>query len=174
MKQRTNIAAAILSDPEILLLDEPTTGLDPRGMSEVRDIVKSLKKQGRLIFMSSHLLGEVSDVCDEVAMIDHGKLIVYDTLANVTNRFSGGANLVEVGLLAPVNAVVTTKISSIPGVVSVEIMEDKNLKIKFKGDLAAQAKILSGVAALDIGVISFRSASSALEDVYLNLIKDTV
>ena len=174
MKQRTNIAAAILSDPEILLLDEPTTGLDPRGMSEVRDIVKSLKKQGRLIFMSSHLLGEVSDVCDEVAMIDHGKLIVYDTLANVTNRFSGGANLVEVGLLAPVNAVVTTKISSIPGVVSVEIMDDKNLKIKFKGDLAAQAKILSGVAALDIGVISFRSASSALEDVYLNLIKDTV
>jgi hypothetical protein len=69
---------------------------------------------------------------------------------------------------------VTTKISSIPGVVSVEIMDDKNLKIKFKGDQAAQAKILSGVAALDIGVISFRSASSALEDVYLNLIKDTV
>ena len=174
MKQRINIAASILSDPEILLLDEPTTGLDPRGMSEVRDIVKSLKKQGRLIFMSSHLLGEVSDICDEVAMIDHGQLIVYDTLANVTNRFSGGANLVEVGLLAPVNATLTTKISSMPGVVSVEIMDDRNLKIKFKGDLAAQAKILSGVAALDIGVISFRSASSALEDVYLNLIKDTV
>lgn len=111
MKQRINIAAAILSDPEILLLDEPTTGLDPRGMSEVRDIVKSLK--GRLIFMSSHLLGEVSDVCDEVAMIDHGKLIVYDTLANVTTRFSGGGNVVEIGLLNPVNAGLTSKISSI-------------------------------------------------------------
>ena len=89
MKQRINIAAALLSEPDIILLDEPTTGLDPRGMSEVRDIVKSLKKKNRLVFMSSHLLPEVSDVCDEVAMIDHGKLLVYDTLENVTSKFSG-------------------------------------------------------------------------------------
>jgi ABC-2 type transport system ATP-binding protein len=69
----------LLSDPSILILDEPTSGLDPRGMSEVRDIVKSLKGKQRLIFMSSHLLSEVSEVCDEVAMIDHGKLVVYDS-----------------------------------------------------------------------------------------------
>ncbi|HWY28700.1 MAG TPA: ABC transporter ATP-binding protein, partial [Candidatus Sulfotelmatobacter sp.] len=68
MKQRINISAALLSEPEILLLDEPSTGLDPRGMSEVREIVKSLKQKNRLIFMSSHLLNEVSDICDEVAM----------------------------------------------------------------------------------------------------------
>ncbi len=59
MKQRINIAAALLSDPDVFLLDEPTTGLDPRGMAEVRDIVKSLKTRNRLIFMSSHLLNEV-------------------------------------------------------------------------------------------------------------------
>jgi ABC-2 type transport system ATP-binding protein len=80
MKQRINLASALLPRPEIILLDEPTTGLDPRGMAEVREIVKSLKKRNRLIFMSSHLLNEVSDVCDEVAIIDHGKLLVYDTL----------------------------------------------------------------------------------------------
>ena len=74
----------LLSDPYILLLDEPTNGLDPRGMSEVREIVKSLKGKKRLIFMSSHLLSEVSEICDEVAMIDHGKLLVYDTISNVT------------------------------------------------------------------------------------------
>src|SRR2546421_279141 len=107
---------------------------------ETPEIYPSLTPKEALMMIAETrgVLREVSDVCDEVAMIDHGKLIVYDTLANVTNRFSGGANLVEVGLLAPVNAVVTTKISSIPGVVSVEIMDDKNLKIKFKGDLAAQ------------------------------------
>ncbi len=70
MKQRICVASAILSDPSIVLLDEPTTGLDPRGMSEVRDIIKSLKNKNRLIFMSSHLLSEVSDVCDEVTIID--------------------------------------------------------------------------------------------------------
>src|SRR5437870_5585334 len=93
MKQRINIAAALLSDPEVIMLDEPTTGLDPRGQSEVRDIVKDLKKKNRLVFMSSHLLNEVQEICDEVAMIDHGKLIVYDTLSNVTTRFSSdGSN----------------------------------------------------------------------------------
>src|SRR5437879_11139019 len=99
MKQRINIAAALLSDPEVIMLDEPTTGLDPRGQSEVRDIVKDLKKKNRLVFMSSHLLNEVQEICDEVAMIDHGKLIVYDTLSNVTTRFSsGGSNTVEIEL----------------------------------------------------------------------------
>src|SRR5579871_626674 len=110
MKQRVNIAAALLSDPDIILLDEPTTGLDPRGMSEVRDIVKSLKKRNRLIFMSSHLLPEVSEVCDEVAMIDHGNLLVYDTLANVTSKFSGSganANVVEAGFSREVDGVST-------------------------------------------------------------------
>ena len=68
-------------------------------MSEVRDIVKSLKSKNRLIFMSSHILSEVAEVCDEVAMIDHGKLLVYDTLSNVTAKFSGDGNIIEVGLL---------------------------------------------------------------------------
>ena len=113
MKQRIDIASSLLSDPTILLLDEPSTGLDPRGMSEVRDIVKSLKDKNRLIFMSSHILSEVSEVCDEVAMIDHGKLLVYDTLSNVTAKFSGDQNIVEVGFIRPIDAALLT--SSIPG-----------------------------------------------------------
>src|SRR5437879_11439144 len=81
------------------MLDEPTTGLDPRRQAEVRDIVKDLKKQNRLVFMSSHLLNEVQEICDEVAMIDHGKLIVYDSLSNVTTRFSSdGSNTVDIEL----------------------------------------------------------------------------
>ena len=115
MKQRICIASALLSDPCILLLDEPTNGLDPRGMSEVREIVKSLKGKKRLIFMSSHLLSEVSEVCDEVAMIDHGKLLVYDTISNVTAKFSGGANMVEVELQRPIDAqLVTQRSQSFP------------------------------------------------------------
>jgi ABC-2 type transport system ATP-binding protein len=90
MKQRICIASALLNDPSVIILDEPTSGLDPRGMSEVRDIVRSLKNKNRLIFMSSHILSEVADICDEVAMIDHGKLLVYDTLSKVTAKFSGG------------------------------------------------------------------------------------
>ena len=175
MKQRISIASALLSQPTILLLDEPTNGLDPRGMSEVRDIVKSLKRKKRLIFMSSHILGEVSEVCDEVAMIDHGKLIVYDTISNVTAKFSEGQNIVEVELQHPIDdRSVTQDIATLPGVVTAEKRGDRNLKVTFNGGLDAQERILSDLVRLKIGVISYKPASSELEDAYLKLIKDTV
>jgi ABC-2 type transport system ATP-binding protein len=175
MKQRICIASALLSDPTILLLDEPTNGLDPRGMSEVRDIIRSLKNEKRLIFMSSHILSEVSEVCDEVAMIDHGKLIVYDTISNVTAKFSAGENIVEVGLQRPVGAdFVSKSIASLPGVVAAERKDERNLRIRFKGDLESQARILSELVSMNIGVVSYKPATSELEDAYLKLIKDTV
>jgi ABC-2 type transport system ATP-binding protein len=88
MKQRICLASALVSDPTVVLLDEPTSGLDPRGMSEVRDIIKSLKGKDKLVFMSSHLLDEVSEVCDEVAVIEHGSLVLYDTVAHVIDNFT--------------------------------------------------------------------------------------
>ena len=175
MKQRICIASALLSDPSVLLLDEPTNGLDPRGMSEVRDIVKSLKGKRRLIFMSSHILSEVADVCDEVAMIDHGRLVVYDTISNVTAQFSGGENMVEVGLQRPIDALlVTENIANLPGVVVAEQKDDRNLKIRFRGGLDVQKQILSDLVRMNIGVVSYKPASSELEDAYLKLIKDTL
>ena len=175
MKQRICIASALLSDPTIVLLDEPTTGLDPRGMSEVRDIVKSLKQKDRLIFMSSHILSEVEDVCDEVAMIDHGKLLVYDTLANVTAKFSGGSNMVEVGLSRPIDtATVQDKVAKIPGVVSAEMKDATSLIIKSSENMSNQENLLADLVGMRIGVISFKPSASALEESYLNLIKDTL
>ena len=174
MKQRVCVASALLSDPTIVLLDEPTNGLDPRGMSEVRGIIKSLKGKSRLIFMSSHLLSEVSEVCDEVAMIDHGKLVVYDTIANVTARFSGGENIVEVGFKQPVDATLISRVSKIQGVAAAEKGDDTSLRIRFTGGLAAQESILASMVGMNLGVISYKSAASALEDAYLGLIKDTV
>lgn len=175
MKQRINIASVLLSDPEIILLDEPTSGLDPRGMSEVREMVKDLKKRKRLIFMSSHLLSEVMDVCDDAALIDHGKLLVYDTIQNLTGRFSGGGSVLEVGFASPcTDDEVVGKIQKIPGVASVEILDDRNLRLRFSGDAETQADLLSELGALRIGVNSLKASSSALEDVYLNLIKENV
>ena len=176
MKQRINIAAALLSDPEVIMLDEPTTGLDPRGQAEVRDIVKDLKKKNRLVFMSSHLLNEVQEICDEVAMIDHGKLIVYDSLSNVTTRFSGGgSNTVEIELSRDIDEQsVNRNISSLTSVSSVDRIDSRKVRIHFSGGIQNQERLLLDLASMKIGMISFRPAASALEDTYLNLIKDTL
>ncbi len=175
MKQRICVASAILSDPAVVLLDEPTTGLDPRGMSEVRDIIKSLKNKKRLIFMSSHLLSEVSDVCDEVAIIDHGKLIVYDTLSNVTAKVSGGDNVVEIELRNTVDVeLVNTITAKLPYIANVEKSDGNTFRIKFDGGLDTQEKLLADLVKMKIGIVSYKPASSALEGAYLSLIKDTL
>ena len=177
MKQRINVAAALLSDPDIVMLDEPTTGLDPRGQSEVRDIVRDLKHKNRLVFMSSHLLNEVQEICDEIAMIDHGKLLVYDTLPNVTRRFSGdgGTNDVQIELLKDIDdQTIRGSIATLSGVVSAEKINPRNVRIRFSGSVQDQAKLLSDLAVMRIGLISFRPSASALEDTYLSLIKDTL
>ena len=175
MKQRICVASAILSDPAVVLLDEPTTGLDPRGMSEVRDIIKSLKNKKRLIFMSSHLLSEVSDVCDEVAIIDHGKLIVYDTLSNVTAKVSGGDNVVEIELRNTVDVeLVNTMTAKLLYIANVEKSDCNTFRIKFAGGLDTQEKLLADLVKMKIGIVSYKPASSALEGAYLSLIKDTL
>lgn len=176
MKQRTNIAAALLTDPEIVMLDEPTTGLDPRGQSEVRDIVRGLKEKNRLVFMSSHLLNEVAEICDEVAMIDHGKLLVYDKLTNVTAKFShDGASTVDAELMNDVDgATLNNGISHLDSVVSVEQINSRRLRFKLSGGLEEQSRLLSELALMKIGLVSFKPSSSTLEDTYLNLIKDTL
>ena len=83
MKQRLGLAYALLGDPELLLLDEPTNGMDPAGMAEVRDLIRSLGSEGRTVLISSHLLNEVEQVCDSVAIISRGRLVVQGDVADL-------------------------------------------------------------------------------------------
>jgi ABC-2 type transport system ATP-binding protein len=171
MKQRVNVASTLLSDPEVIIMDEPSTGLDPRGMSEVRDIVMSLKD--RLVFMSSHLLAEVTEVCQEVAMIDHGKLLVYDTIENVTSKFAGGGGAVQIGFIGVVDEQVRNRVAQLPGVQSAERANDRHLIVRFDHKSVSQDKLFENIAGLKAGAVTLEHASG-LEDAYLSLIKETL
>ena len=83
MRQRLGLAAALLKDPKLLILDEPSNGLDPAGIKEFRDLIRSLGAEGRTVFVSSHLLGEVQQMCDRVAIIARGKLVTQGSVAEV-------------------------------------------------------------------------------------------
>jgi ABC-2 type transport system ATP-binding protein len=83
MKQRLGLAAALVKDPEVLILDEPANGLDPAGIKEIRDLVRRLGSEGRTVFVSSHLLGEVQQMCDRVAILARGRLVTEGPVAEV-------------------------------------------------------------------------------------------
>lgn len=175
MKQRINVAAALIGDPKVILLDEPTSGLDPRGMSEIREIIKNLKKKNRLIFMSSHLLSEVSEVCDEVAMIDHGKLLAYDRLNRVVSKFSGrGSNVIEATFVKPLGSAAINRIRRISGVSSVDRLDHSRFDIGITGGIRTQERLLAKLVSMKLGLLSFKSSSSALEDAYLSAFKETL
>jgi ABC-2 type transport system ATP-binding protein len=84
MRQRLGLAACLLGDPQLLILDEPMNGLDPAGMHEMRDMIRSLVDEGRTVMLSSHLLDEVERTCDEVAIVDHGKVIRQGPIRDLT------------------------------------------------------------------------------------------
>ncbi len=171
MKQRVNVASTLLSDPEVVILDEPSTGLDPRGMSEVREIVRSLGN--RLVFMSSHLLAEVTEVCQEVAVIDHGKLLVYDSIGNVTSKFARGTGEVRIGFSRPVDLPTGAAISKLEGVTSSRRVNDTQFVVQFDPNVVSQERLFQLVAGLGAGAQTFES-TSGLEDAYLSLVKETL
>ncbi len=103
MKQRLGIAAALLGDPELVILDEPTNGLDPAGIQEMRGFIRELaERQGKTVFLSSHLLGEVEQTCDEVAIINQGEIIRHGAVASL---LSGGQTRLRLQVAAPEQAV---------------------------------------------------------------------
>ena len=117
MKHRLGIAYALLGDPELLLLDEPSNGLDPAGMVEVRTLLRELGTGGRTILLCSHLLNEVEQVCDSVAILSHGRLIIEGSVPEILGRQG------EIRLKTTDDAKATEVVSSFPWVAGVR-MED--------------------------------------------------
>jgi len=105
MRQRLGLAAALLHDPELIVLDEPATALDPAGIRDVRGMLAALRDEGRTIFISSHLLSEVEQICDQVAVVSKGRLVYQGTLSGLT----AGAGRVRVGVEEPDRAAQTLR-----------------------------------------------------------------
>lgn len=169
MKQRIALAQALLHEPTIVILDEPTSGLDPRGMVEVRDVLKELKKQQYTVFMSSHLLNEVQEVCTDVAMIDHGKLLAYDSVSALLSRID--TKKLEVRVANAVVPEAMDKLRSFEGVQLLTIVDERHFFVDFAGSEEMQAELLLKIQGLGNKVVSFKESGVALENLYMSLIK---
>ncbi|MCJ7562025.1 MAG: ABC transporter ATP-binding protein, partial [Thermoplasmata archaeon] len=171
MKQRLAIGQALIHEPDILILDEPTSGLDPRGMVEVREIIRSLKKQNYTIFMSSHLLGEVQDTCDRAALIDHGKLLVHDSIDNLKNLSK--VSKIEVTSVGPIEDAKVAKMQSIPNMRGIDRVNHSTLVMTYEGSIESRAELLAEIQSLGIRVTGFSPVGLPLEMMYMDLVKES-
>ena len=167
MQQRIGIAQALLNEPELVILDEPSLGLDPVGMVEVREIVKEIAKEGITVFVSSHLLFEVEQICSHVTIIDRGASLVSDTLQNVSGMLAGPAMLhVEVAKMS--NAVVSAA-KGLPFVSDV-LQTGSTLRIQLTTREDVRAQVSQEITRAGGIIVGMSLKGSNLEDVFLQLV----
>jgi ABC-2 type transport system ATP-binding protein len=167
MQQRIGIAQALLNSPDLVILDEPSIGLDPVGMVEVRELVKAISKQGMAVFVSSHLLFEVEQICTHVTIINRGEALVSDTLQNVSGMISGPA-IMQVEVVNVSEAVVSV-VKGLTYVKDVSLNGNMlNIVLTTRDDVRAPiSQAITGAGGIIVG-ISVKGHS--LEDVFIQLI----
>jgi ABC-2 type transport system ATP-binding protein len=164
MKRRLNIAAALVHDPDVLLLDEPTAGVDPQSRNAIFENLEELKRRGKAIVYTTHYMEEVERLADHITIIDHGKVVANGTLAELLQRLPGAQNL-EIDVDGPV---MLASITSVPGVRQAS-MQGQRLKVVTDELVAATPAVLQALAASGARVQRIGSERATLEDVFLTL-----
>jgi len=167
MQQRLGIAQALLDEPELVILDEPSLGLDPVGMVEVRELVKGIAKEGVTVFISSHLLFEVEQICSHVTIIHRGVSLVSDTLQNVSSKLSGPATLhVEVTKLSEG---IVEAVKKLPFVSNLT-QEGNTLMIELKTSDDVRPQVSQEITKSGGVIVSMNQKGRTLEEVFMQLV----
>ena len=173
-KQRVSLAGALIGDPKILILDEPTVGLDPKQITEIRSLIKDLGKNHTVI-LSSHILSEVSQICDKVVIINKGKLVAEDTPENLENR-TFNKNVIYITVEDPDNKTekMKEKIKAIEEIKFIEELEDKTKKYEIVGskDEDLRKIIFTEFAKEGITILEMKKPEATLEDAFMKIIDE--
>ncbi len=167
MRQRLALAMALVGDPDLLVLDEPSSGLDPNGARELRDIVESEAADGTTVFFSSHILGQVEAVCDRVGIIREGELVAVDTIEGLRENVGGGSTLVVEVDAVPEDA--EHRLKSLEGVSDVTV-DGTTLRITCEDDVKMDA--VQELEAAGADVSDFSTEEAPLEDLFAAYTED--
>ena len=167
------MAGSLVGEPKILILDEPTVGLDPKQITEIRNLIKELGKNHTII-LSSHILSEVSQICNKVIIINKGKIVAIDTPENLENKVSN-SNSIYVTVEDSENKIktITKSISEISKIELIKENEDKTKQyvIEAKGDIDLRKIIFAKFAKENITIFEMKKIDNTLEDAFMKLIE---
>lgn len=173
-KQRVSLAGALVGNPKVLILDEPTVGLDPKQITEIRSLIKELGKNHTVI-LSSHILSEVSQICDKVIIINKGKKVAEDTPENLERKVATN-NVIYVTVEDPNNKMdkIKEKIKEITSIKLLEKFEDKTKKYEIIGkkDEDLRKKIFTEFAKEGITIFEMKKPEATLEDAFMKIINE--
>jgi ABC-2 type transport system ATP-binding protein len=170
MQQRLCLAHALVHDPQVLLLDEPASGLDPRARVELRELLRELRTLGKTILISSHILPELEELCTSVAIVDRGQVLAQGRVSDIERRLRFGAVL-RVRLLLEGEALEAARqrFSEDAEVATAVLLDDGTIELGFRGDDAASARLLAESVAAGLPIVSFARAASDLEELFLQV-----
>ncbi len=171
MKQRLCLARTLTHDPQVLILDEPASGLDPRARIEMRELLRELKQMGKTIFFSSHILSEVADICTSIAILEAGRLVTYGDMEQMKKQLRAH-RLIEVRVLgdhAPLQEFLlgAAEIAVVLAPPDVDLPAG-TLRFDFTGDDAGLSALLGRMVAAGLPVVGFAEVTGDLEDVFLH------
>lgn len=166
MKQRVNLARALLHDPDLLILDEPAAGLDPKARIELRELILALAESGKAIFISSHILDELGELCDGVVIIEQGKLIHAGTIGESRNKETNTMG-VWIRVLGDVNELHRLLLER-HDVISAEVFRGE-IRVTLTDSDEACVALLSELVGAGIPVVEFRNHREDLEDVFMQV-----
>jgi ABC-2 type transport system ATP-binding protein len=171
MTQRLGLARVLLHEPQVLLLDEPASGLDPRARIEMRELIKELRGMNKTIMVSSHILPELADICNKIGIIERGKLLFNDNVdAAVRQVRQQHVFLVSVGKES--NELAAPKLQSYPEVESIEMLaEGETIKVTLKNESRDGSFIPERLIAEGYKLRSFKEEEINLEDVFMRITK---
>jgi ABC-2 type transport system ATP-binding protein len=163
MKQRLCLARCLVHDPDLLILDEPASGLDPRARVEMRELLHELHRMGKTILISSHILSELSELCTHIGIVNEGRLVVSGPVEQVLRR--AGARVLEIRVAGDPEAAAAVARTA-PGVTDAQV-ENAVCKVALDGDDQAVAALLAHLVRGGVPVVHFAEAQSKLEDVFM-------
>lgn len=172
MKQRLCLAKTLVHDPQVLLLDEPASGLDPRARIEIKELLRELKAMGKTIIISSHILPELADFCNKIGIIEQGELIVSGDVGEIMRQVSGGM-LLDVRVHPEDRERAEELLNGLPQVRNVRQADDE-LKVDYTGALDATHEVLAALVHAGVRVRTFTEEQTDLEDIFMRVTRGVV